>query len=135
MYQKTDKLDKPLQYLKGVGESRAALFKKLGIITVGDVITHYPREYEDRSKLKKLIELQDGDQCSFMGTIASKPVLSRPRKGLSVLRASIRDDTGIINATWFNQPYLKDIFRPGDKYLFYGKITRRRTFEVLNPVY
>jgi ATP-dependent DNA helicase RecG len=135
MYMRNDKLDKPLQYLKGVGEARAALFKKLGIFTVGDMITHYPREYEDRSRLKKLIELQDGDQCSFEGYIASKPVVSRPRRGLTVCRASIRDDTGIINATWFNQPYLKDVFRMGEKYLFYGRITRRRTFEVVNPVY
>jgi ATP-dependent DNA helicase RecG len=135
MYKMTDKLEKPLQYLKGVGEARAALFQKLGIFTVGDVISHYPREYEDRSRLKKLIELQDGDQCSFEGIIASKPVVSRPRRGLTICRASIRDDTGIINATWFNQPYLKDTFKPGDKYLFYGKITKRRTFEVLNPVY
>lgn len=135
MYQRAGKLGKPLQYLKRVGEARAALFQKLGIFTVGDVITHYPREYEDRSKLKKLIELQDGDQCSFEGIIASKVVLSRPRRGLTICRTSIRDETGIINATWFNQPYLKDNFKPGEKYLFYGKITRRRSFEVLNPVY
>jgi len=55
-------LDKPLQYLKGVGEARAALFRKLGIHTVGDVISHYPRNNEDRSMLKKIIQLQDGDQ-------------------------------------------------------------------------
>ncbi len=135
MYQSAGKLDKPLQYLKGVGETRAILFQKLGVFTVGDVISHYPREYEDRSKLKKLIELQDGDQCSFEGTIVSKVVLSRPRRGLTICRTSIRDETGMINATWFNQPYLKDSFKPGERYLFYGKITRRRSFEVLNPVY
>ncbi len=135
MYQKAEKLVKPLQYLKGVGETRAVLFQKLGVFTVGDVISHYPREYEDRSRLKKLIELQDGDQCSFEGTIASKVVLSRPRRGLTVCRASIRDETGLINATWFNQPYLKDNFKQGERYLFYGRITRRRSFEVLNPVY
>jgi ATP-dependent DNA helicase RecG len=135
MSQRQDLLKKPLQYLKGVGEARAVMFQRLGIYTVGDAISHFPRDYEDRSRLKKLIELQDGEQCSFEGMIVSKPIVSKPRRGLSICRASIRDDTGLINAVWFNQPYLKDHFKPGEKYLFFGKITKRRTFEVLNPVY
>ena len=128
-------LKKPVQYLKGVGEAKAALFQRLGIFSVGDVITHYPRDYEDRSKLKKIEELQDGEQCSFEGMIASKVVESRPRKGLLLSRVSISDGTGLINALWFNQNYLKNNFKAGEKYIFYGTITRRRTFEVLNPVY
>lgn len=127
--------NKPLQYLKGVGESKAALFHRLGIFTVGDVITHYPRDYEDRSKLKKLAELQDGERCSFEGVITSKVLESRPRKGFVVSRVSIIDETGLINAIWFNQPYLKNYFKMGEKYIFFGTITKRRTFEVLNPVY
>ena len=118
-------LDKPLQYLKGVGEARAALFRKLGIHTVGDVISHYPRNYEDRSMLKKIIQLQDGDQCSFEGIIASRVIVSRLRKGLSISKVSIRDDTGLVNAVWFNKPYLKDQLKPGEKYIFFGKVTRR----------
>lgn len=135
MDQHSEKMRKPVQYLKGVGEARAALFQKLGLFTVGDVITHYPRDYEDRSRLRKLCELQDGEECSFEGVIASKVNESRPRKGLTVSRVSIRDESGLINATWFNQPYLKNFFKPGERYIFYGKITKRRTFEVLNPVY
>lgn len=135
MDQYSEKMRKPLQFLKGVGDTRAALFHKLGLFTVGDIITHYPRDYEDRSKLRKLSELQDGEECSFEGMIASKVNESRPRKGLTVSRVSIRDESGLINATWFNQPYLKNYFKPGERYIFYGRITRRRTFEVLNPVY
>jgi ATP-dependent DNA helicase RecG len=135
MRKEAELLKKPLQYLKGVGEARAALFRRLGINTVEDVISHYPRDYEDRTRLKKLIQLQGGDQCSFEGIIASKVIVSSPRKGLTVSRVSIRDDTGLINAVWFNKPYLKNQFRPGEKYLFFGKITKRGTFEVLNPVY
>jgi ATP-dependent DNA helicase RecG len=135
MHKGQEMLKKPLQYLKGVGEARAALFKRLGIHTVGDVISHYPRDYEDRSRLKKLIQLEDGDQCSFEGIIASRVVVSKPRRGLTVSKVSIRDDTGLINAIWFNKPYLKDQLRPGERYLFFGKITKRGTFEILNPVY
>lgn len=128
-------LKKPVKYLKGVGEAKAALFQRLGIFTVGDVITHYPRDYEDRSNLKKLAELQDGEQCSFEGVIASKVVESRPRKGLLISSAGIKDDTGLINAIWFNQVYLKNYFNIGEKYIFFGTISRKRTLEVLNPVY
>ena len=135
MHKNSELLNKQLQYLKGVGEARAALFRRLGIHTVGDVISHYPRDYEDRSRLKKIIQLQDGDQCSFEGIIASRVVVSRPRKGLAISKVSIRDDTGLINAVWFNKPYLKDQLKPGERYLFFGKVTRRGTFEVLNPVY
>jgi len=135
MDQHSEKMGKPLQFLKGVGDTRAALFHRLGLFSVGDVITHYPRDYEDRSKLRKLSELQDGEECSFEGMIASRVNESRPRRGLTVSRVSIRDESGLINATWFNQPYLKNYFKLGERYIFYGKITRRRTFEVLNPVY
>ena len=58
--EKKELLKKPLRYLKGVGEARAALFHKLGIFTVGDIITHFPRNYEDRSSLKKIAELRMG---------------------------------------------------------------------------
>ncbi|MGI6669179.1 MAG: ATP-dependent DNA helicase RecG [Acetivibrionales bacterium] len=135
MHNNNGLLEKPLRYLKGVGEAKAALFRRLGIFTVGDVITHYPRDYEDRSRLKKLWELADGDKCSFVGTIASKVIVSRPRKGLTISRVSITDGTGLINAVWFNQPYLKNYFKIGERYIFYGTVTRKRTFEVLNPVY
>ena len=135
MHKGSELLNKQLQYLKGVGEARAALFRRLGVHTVGDVISHYPRDYEDRSRLKKIIQLQDGDQCSFEGIIASRVVVSKPRKGLAISKVSIRDDTGLINAVWFNKPYLKDQLKPGERYLFFGKVTRRGTFEVLNPVY
>lgn len=128
-------LKKPVQYLKGVGEARALLFHNLGIFTVGDVITHFPRDYEDRSRLKKLIQLEDGEQCGFEGTIISKVIESRPRKGLLISKLSIRDDTGLINATWFNQSYIKNVFNVGERYVFFGKVTKGRTFEINNPVY
>ncbi len=128
-------LKKPLQYLKGVGDVKAALFQRLDVFTIGDVITHYPRDYEDRSRLKKIIQLEDGEKVSFEGAIASKPVESRPRRGFVITRVTIADDTGLIKGIWFNQPYLKNYFKKGEKYIFYGTVTRKRTFEVLNPVY
>ena len=130
-----DSLKKSIKSIKGVGEARASLFHRLRIYTVYDLITHFPREYEDRTSLLKIMQLEDGVQCSFKGMIVSNVVESRPRRGLLISKVSIRDDTGLINAVWFNQSYLKRVFCVGETYIFFGKITRRRTFEVQNPIY
>jgi ATP-dependent DNA helicase RecG len=127
---------KPIKYLKGVGETRAALFQKLNIFNVEHVITHFPREYEDRSNLKPIAQLHDGEISAFEGMIASDIVVSRPRKGLTVQKLHIKDATGVITATWFNQSYLKNTFNVGEKYVFYGKIIRRYgSIQVQSPVY
>jgi ATP-dependent DNA helicase RecG len=129
-------LKKSVQYIKGIGAARAALFNNLGIFTVNDMLTHFPREYEDRSVLKSVSQLEDGEACSFEGYIVSEVTELKPRKGLSIYKVIIRDHTGTIAASWFNQPYIKNVFRTGDRYIFYGKVTKRsRIFEVQNPVY
>ncbi|MCX7843015.1 MAG: ATP-dependent DNA helicase RecG [Clostridia bacterium] len=129
-------LRKPIQYLKGVGEARARLFNRLGIFTIDDLIKYYPRDYEDRGNLKKIIQLADGESCAFQGVIATAVTESRPRKGLSIYKLLIKDETGAIIATWFNQHYLKNIFKVGESYVFYGKISRKfRSFEVQSPVF
>ncbi len=128
-------LKKSIKSIKGVGEARASLFQRLGICTVNDLITHFPREYEDRTVMKKIMELEDGVQCSFKGMIVSNVSESRPRKGMLISKVGIRDDTGLIHGVWFNQSYLKRVFNIGETYIFFGKITRKRTFEVQNPVY
>lgn len=131
-----DILKKSIQYVKGVGDARAKLFHRLNIFDVEDMITFYPRQYEDRSNLKMISQLEDGETCSFEGIIASEVTESQPRRGLSIYKVHIKDSTGTIIATWFNQHYLKTIFHMGEKYVFYGKITRRfKIFQVQSPVY
>ncbi|MCX7921264.1 MAG: ATP-dependent DNA helicase RecG [Clostridia bacterium] len=129
-------LKKPVQYVKSVGEARARLFHKLNIYTIEDIITHYPREYEDRSSLKTISQLEHGETCSFRGIIASKISESRPRKGLSIYKVSIKDGSGIITAVWYNRHYIKNIFSIGESYVFYGKIVRKYgSFEVQGAIY
>jgi len=129
-------LGKSVRYLKGVGESKSLLFNKIGIFTVEDVIYYFPREYEDRSRIKSIIQLKDGDECSFEGTVVSGISETRPRKGLTIQKLLIRDGTGTIIATWYNHSFLKKTFKVGERYVFYGKITRKYGhLEVQNPVY
>ncbi|MDP4182542.1 MAG: ATP-dependent DNA helicase RecG [Bacillota bacterium] len=119
-----------------MGQVRVKLLHKLNLFCIGDLITHFPREYEDRNNFKKINMLLDGDSCTFEGEIASKVTENRIRKGLSVYKVLIKDGTGSIVASWFNQSYIKNVFRVGERYLFFGKINRRfKSIEVQNPVY
>ncbi|MHB8065549.1 MAG: OB-fold nucleic acid binding domain-containing protein, partial [Ruminiclostridium sp.] len=125
-----------IRYLKGVGESRLSLFKKLEINTVFELLTHYPKDYEDRSKIKNIADLQNGELCSFEGTIVSNVNEARPRKGMTLSKVSIQDSTGKIAAIWFNQHYIKNSFSIGNNYIFYGKVERKlNQLQIVNPVF
>lgn len=112
-----------IQYIKGVGPSRAEVLHKLGIYTLEDIVTYYPREYEDRSNLKKICELSFGEQVAFKATVVSRISETRIRNNMTIYKLLVRDDTGSILLTWFNQTYLKSTFKPGQEYVFFGKVT------------
>lgn len=129
-------LDKPLSAVKGVGEARSRLFHRLNIYSIGDLLTFFPRDYEDRSSLMKISGLEDGQVNTFEGMITSKVSEKRIRRGLSIYNVLIEDETGKIIGVWYNQPYLKKVFQIGERYIFHGKINKKyRSFEVQNPVY
>ncbi len=135
-HETNDVLNKSIQYVKSVGEARAKLFHRLGLYTVGDVITHFPREYEDRSIIKKIIDIQDNETCAFEGIIMSRVSESRPRRGLTIYKVHVKDETGSIVATWFNRHFISNSLQVGETYMFYGKASRRfRNFEMQNPVF
>ena len=118
-------LTSPIQYVKKVGPKRAELFARLGINTVEDLLWFVPRRYEDRTQLKSIDQLREGDTETIVGeVVASGEVKTRSR--LKIFQAAVRDDTGVIYVTWFNQPYLKEYFKPEVKVVLYGKITRFR---------
>ncbi len=128
-------LEKQVQYIKTVGPNRAELLNKLGIFTLKDLITYFPREYEDRGKAKKICECIDGETALIEGIAVSRIVEVRMRNK-SMYKLQIRDDTGTCTALWFNQSYLKNIFRIGEKYKFYGKISRQYgRIEIASPVF
>ncbi len=129
-------LKKPITSLGSIGEARAKLFHKLGIDSILDLISYYPRTYEDRSEVKKIADILDEESCSFEATIASVIRENRIRRGLVIYKVNIKDDTDSATATWFNQSYLKNKFNIGEKYYFFGKVSRKfGKIEVQNPVY
>ena len=117
-------LKKDVKYVKGVGPNRVQLLNKLGIFTLEDLITYYPRTYEDRSKPKSLLECVDGEEALIEVIAISKMIESKFAKK-TMQRLMIRDSSSSAEAVWFNQTYLKSKFRVGQRYRMYGKIERK----------
>ena len=86
-------LSRNIRYIKGIGEKRARAFEKLGVRTLGDLISFYPRRYEDRSRIKEINSLEDGEYACIDVFVTSSPVLARLSGGKSMVRFSAADDT------------------------------------------
>ena len=110
-----------IKQVRGVGVKKKAALARLGIVTVYDLLTYYPRAYEDQSRVTHIADLQPGARVTVMGVIQT--VTDRPtrRRGFTVLTALIADDTGCVQATWFNQSFLKRKLREGERILLTGK--------------
>lgn len=129
-------LNKNVQFIKGVGEARAKLLNRLGIYELKDLITYYPRTYEDRSIPKKIEELVDGEEALIEVMPVTRVSEVRIRRNMTILKMNARDDTGVCQMTWFNQSYLKGMFKPGEYYKFYGKVSKKgNRVEMNSPVY
>ena len=117
-------LNKDVKYIKGVGPARVLLLNKLGIFTLKDLITYYPRTYEDRSNPKFICECEDGEEALIEAVICNNMTNVR-LKGKTMQRVIIKDETGSATITWFNQTYLKGKFKVGEKYKFFGRVTKK----------
>ncbi len=114
-------LNDTICYLKGVGEKRAKLFEKLGITTVGELLTHYPRDYIDFTSPTPMAELEPDESAVFRGKVTKK---LRPHIGrhYSVFRAIVTDGTDEVTIVFFNSTYAFERLVPGNEYIFYGKL-------------
>lgn len=125
-----------IQYIKGVGPKKAYRLRRLNINTIKDLITFYPRSYEDRSNFKFLRDGINGEKISVEVEINGVGTVTRPRRGLSILKLPVKDSSGTGNLVWFNQDYLKNNFIVGDKYIVNGKVNRMgMEIQIVNPVY
>ena len=114
-------LNTDVRYIKGVGEAKAKALGKLGIATLGDLIAWFPHRYEDRRETKPVSQLIPGETACVAAMIASEPKLSHIRKGMDLVKVRAVDDTGVLDVTFFNQPWLKNQLHVGETYIFYGK--------------
>ncbi|HEX2210263.1 MAG TPA: ATP-dependent DNA helicase RecG, partial [Longimicrobium sp.] len=130
-------LDRPAQFLKGVGPKRADLLAKLGLMTARDVLFHVPHRYEDASTVTKIKALEPGMDCTIVGRVVSKGVLPT-RRGLRIFQAVVRDSTALIECSWPGQPFLDRTIQRGDLLLlrgivrfYHGRQFQPREFTVL----
>ena len=117
-----DVLQTPLQYLKGVGPRKAADLKKAGLNTVEDLLFRFPRRYEDRSKLQKIISLRPGMTAAISGTVLNAGLAHTRRPGFKLFSALIQDESGQVQAVWPNQAFLKDVIKSKQKIFLFGKV-------------
>ena len=130
------RLGDPVTILKGVGEAKAKLFANLNIFTLGDLICHFPRGYEDRTKLVTISELSPDVPACFRATVMNNPRTAHIRKGLDMTKVQLADTTGRLNVTFFNNRFAAGQLEYGREYIFYGAVSGDFVgYNMTNPVF
>ena len=129
-------LNTPIGDFPGIGQVRQRALEKLGLRTAEDLLRYFPRDYEDRTKLTTIALAPEGENVCICAMVAETPRLSRIRKGLDITKVKVVDEVNAMTVTFFNQSYVKDALRPGETYIFYGKVEGfGRSRQMNNPVF
>ena len=115
--------DTPVRYLKGVGPKTAERFEKLGILTLSDLLCHYPRRYLDFSKPYSIAEAPADTECVVKAEVFAKPGGRILPGGRRMERITAGDDVSSLEITWFNNPYVTQKLELGQEYYFQGIVT------------
>ena len=117
------RLSDPITILKGIGPTKAAQFAALNIHTLQDLICHFPRGYEDRTKLVTIAQLEVDKPACFRAMVMNHPRTSHVRKGLDITKVQVADHTARLNLTFFNQKFTTEQLEYGKEYIFYGAVS------------
>ena len=110
-----------VRYIKGVGQKRAEILQKVGIENFFDLLYYFPRRYEDRNQIGKISQAVPGENITVRAEVLTAGQKSGYR-GKRIFTVAVNDGTGILFATFFNQPYLQDIFKPGKEVMLFGRL-------------
>ncbi len=128
-----DLLTTPIQFLKGVGPDRAKLIERLGLKTGRDVVFFFPRDYQDMSELRAIHELEEDCPLSVCGTVEEVD-LRNTGIGRSMLGVLVKNEHEYLRAVWFNQAFMRDKFRQGQRVLLSGTAQfRGGRWEMVHP--
>lgn len=119
-----------INVIKGIGEKTEKILNKLGIMTVQDLIEHYPRGYEEYEKPVPIGQIREGYTMAIEASLYATPKLKRVRN-LQIINAQVKDASGQMYLTWFNMPFLQKTLRSGFHYIFRGKVTRKNGILVM----
>ena len=130
------KLTDPITILKGVGPTKAKLFANLNIFTLRDLICHFPRGYEDRTKLISIEKLEVDTPACFRAMVMNTPRTSHIRKGLDLTKVQVADHTARLNLTFFNNKFATEQLQYGKEYIFYGAVSGDFIgYNMTNPIF
>ena len=130
------RLSDPVTILKGVGPTKAKQFAALNIFTLGDLICHFPRGYEDRTRLIPIEKLEVDTPACFKAMVMNSPRTTHIRKGLDLTKVQVADHTARLNLTFFNNKYVAEQLQYGQEYIFYGAVSGDFIgYNMTNPVF
>lgn len=134
-YSKLKEQKVSLKYIKGIGEKREELLKKLGIGSLYELVHFYPRTYLDFSELTDIVSIVPGTVCAFSAVVGYDPIEHKIRKGMTLYKTLVTDGVAGVHITIFNSKYLADSLKQGEEYIFYGKVTAQGgSLEMSNPI-
>ncbi|MGM0410643.1 MAG: ATP-dependent DNA helicase RecG [Bacillota bacterium] len=133
------KIPNSVQFVKGVGPKGAELLANLDLYTVNELLNFFPRDYEDRSKLTRIANARAGESVTIKAQV-QKIKNIKVRKGLSIFKVFFSDNSGSLSVIWYNQDYLRNIFKKGKVFFIHGEIDNEswrkyRKKEINNAVY
>ena len=117
-------LESSLTELKGIGEKTAQTFARAGINTLEDLIGYYPRAYDSFLEPVRISELADGQVMAVCGFI-EKSLSVRHLNKIQIITGKIREGLETVSVTWFNMPYLRSSLKPGNRYVFRGRVKEK----------
>ncbi len=130
------RLSDPITILKGVGPTKAKQFAALNIFTLEDLICHFPRGYEDRTRFVSIADLEVDKPACFKAVVMNTPRTHHIRKGLDITKVQVADHTGRLNLTFFNQKFTTEQLQYGGEYVFYGTLTGDYAgYQITSPVF
>ena len=110
--------------IKGIGEKAEQCLSKLGIVSVGDMLEHYPRRYDEWKDIVPVSQLEEGEISAIEGTLTARPQMKVHGK-LKILTVQLQDATGVVNITWYNMPFLRNQLKMGTRYILRGKVVKK----------
>ena len=130
------RLTDPVSILKGVGPARVKQFANLNIFTLSDLICHFPRGYEDRTRLLTIDKLEVDQPACFKAMVMNHPRTTHIRKGLDLTKVQVADHTARLNLTFFNNKFAAEQLQYGKEYIFYGAVSGDFIgYNMTNPVF
>ena len=117
------RLSDPITILKGIGPTKAKQFAALNIFTLEDLICHFPRDYEDRTRLVPIEKLEPDIPACFKAMVMNTPRTAHIRKGLDITKVQVADHTARLTLTFFNQKFTAEQLQYGKEYIFYGAVS------------